>query len=619
MAKYWRKKSRRGKISLTKRVRGLFKWQLVVPAVLLAFFGILFVALPILRIRSLAFAAQEDARYLKDGIILQDFPQIQRGVTRLKEDVVALEKETSRLGWLSVVPFVRAYYLDLDAGLEASRHLLSAAEETVMILSPMAETLGFRTETSSIVAVGGQERLAGIVKAMPVIAEEMQDIKSDLASAGEAVTRIDPKRYPVKIGGLEVRSAVTTARSSVLGLAESSPDLEVFLNTIPRLTGSDRKYTYLVLFQNDKEIRPTGGFWTAYALLGVEEGRLVSAQSGDMYFLDIDNRVSYYPPAPEPIAKYLKLDKWYIRDSNLSPDFKSSVETMLEFWDRVPGVPDVDGVIALDTYFVEELLDVLGEVTIPGYGEPFSSENVVYQLEVYSNVLMKHSGVRKDILGSLMGQMIAQIFALPSGSYDDLASVVIDLLGRKHILLYFLDEEAQQLAETYLVAGRIRDYTGDYLHINDSNFGGRKANWYLEERVTKNVYQEKGEWLCDLTIEYENTGDYNSEWNTGYRDYVRIYVPSGATLINGSGGLEPFSSFNDLGKTVFATFLGVDPKQTTTLKLTYKLPADVVSGKGYRLLIQKQPGTGGFEYEVNLGRNRKSLLLHKDTEIIFDM
>jgi len=255
------------------------------------------------------------------------------------------------------------------------------------------------------------------------------------------------------------------------------------------------------------------------------------------------------------VKKYLKLDDWFIRDTNLSPDYKESVETMKTFWARVPDVPAVDGVIALDTHFVQGLLEVLD------------------QLELYANLLgsqLEKRGGRKNILGVLMQEVVSKTFALPVNEYDSLLSKVWQLARRKHLLLYFEGPEEQRLAEHFNLAGRIEDYEGDYLHVNDANFGGRKANWYVTEAVTQEVKISRDRVVKTVTIDYDNTGEYHSEWNTGYRDYVRIYVPAGAQLLESSGSQDPVQTFEDLNKTVFSAFMAVNPLQTAQLQIKYE-------------------------------------------------
>ncbi len=191
----------------------------------------------------------------------------------------------------------------------------------------------------------------------------------------------------------------------------------------------------------------------------------------------------------------------------------------------------------------------------------------------------------------------------------------MDMAVKKHLLLYFNNPEAQALAEKYNLAGRINDFDGDYLHVNDANLGGRKANMYMKEDISKEIKMLGGgkEVLSTVTVDYENTGSYNADWNTGYRDYVRVYVPKGSELISGSGSLETITSGEDLGRTYFDAYMAVNPLQKAKLTLTYRLPSGLIkNGQPYQLLIQKQPGTDGQNYTVSVGNKKESFVLETD-------
>ena len=80
--------------------------------------------------------------------------------------------------------------------------------------------------------------------------------------------------------------------------------------------GSPLPKRYMVIMQNDKEIRPTGGFWTNYATFKIQEGLLQSDfTSKDFYSIDyaLDPMDAYYdfPDAPQAYTKYLKVERWY--------------------------------------------------------------------------------------------------------------------------------------------------------------------------------------------------------------------------------------------------------------------------------------------------------------------
>lgn len=574
-----------------------------------------FLLWPLLQIFNAGKKLASEVKYFKDGVLLQNLPQMQNALTQMGTTAREMRTAANFLVWLKLVPLFNGYYDDLVNLSEAAEKGSVLGQEVLRTIAPVGESIGL-SPMGERKPLGGQERLVGLTTVTPLLAEVYESFAQQLKEINKRTERINPNRYPEKIGGQAVRPLLSGLKDTVAYLAENHEDVKNLLLVVPGLLGADGGKNYLILFQNDKELRPTGGFWTAYALFRLEKGRIVSIQAGDIYFLDIDNRVAYYPPAPEVISKYLKLDKWYIRDTNLSPDYRQSVETFNEFWERVPGVPAVDGVFAIDTSFVQGMLGLLGEIKIPNY-ETFTSENVVYQLELIANILgsreEKRAG-RKDIIGILMREMLNKAFALPANRYDKLIAEVLTLMQRKHFLLYFRDAVAQSLAERYNFAGRVVNFPGDYLLVNDANFAGRKGNLYVKEKVSKEVKVLGGgkEVVSTVVVDYENTGAYNADLNTGYRDYVRLYVPEGAELLAADGSLEPVVSGQELGKTYFAAYMAVDPLKKAKLTVTYRLPVSILEGKTYRLLIQKQPGTDGQVYTLNVSGRKEEFELDTD-------
>ncbi len=580
-------------------------------------FCLLFIIRPGLRVYAVVKEAQPHVRSLKDAAILQDLQMASEELKALDEKVTAIGTNLKALSWVGAVPVIKNYYHDAKRLLAAADYGIETGQIIVEAVEPLADVLGFKTEKTAAV-LDAEKKVQGLVKAMPQIVLRMDEIAAKFSLIRQELDQIEPNRYPRSFRGQPIRSLLADAKHSMGQIEESMPDIKELLTILPGALGDPQPKTYLVLFQNDKELRPTGGFLTAYALLTLRNGEIVSVSSDDMYHLDM--AIPWHPAPPPVLARYLKVKKYWARDTNLSPDFKESVLEFEKFWDRAPNVPEIDGVIGMDTYVVKELLNVLGPVKLPDHEEEFTSENVVYQLELYANLLMKFQWERKDLLGRLMNAILEKAFHAPREQWKPLFTAGLKLAEEKHILLYLHNQQAQTLTEKYNLAGRIRDFEGDYLHVNDANFAGRKANWYVEEEVTKEVKIEEGKKIESVvSIDYENTGAYHAEWNTGYRDYVRIYVPKGSRLISSSGSLSPVETFEDLGKTVFAGYVACDPLQKASFVVKYELPEDIIEGEKYKLLIQKQPGTDGHRYVINInGKKIEEFGLKTDREFDID-
>jgi hypothetical protein len=412
-----------------------------------------------------------------------------------------------------------------------------------------------------------------------------------------------------------------------------------FLESAQYLLGMDAPRTYLVLFQNDKELRPTGGFMTAYAIMKVENATFTPVASDDIYTLD----AKYTPSiqAPDPIIKYIKgpyilSQKWRLRDMNWSPDFAASMEVVVPAAEKA-GITKIDGIIGVDTQLLVNLLNVIGPIGVSGYGnfstaiEPkCNCPQVIYELESFADVegpiiwdpltgkiILRpaHSDNRKAIIGPLMNSILANALGQPKEKMAPLIEAGFKSLIEKHVLLYMLDDTVQKAVADFGLGGTINQtFDGDYLHINDANLGGRKSNLYAYETVEQNIeIAGDGTATKTVTITYQNPEKQDGWLNSVLPTWVRIYVPKGSELVTSEGLDATAEPYEDLGKTVYAGFFQLRPEGVSKVTFKYKLPFKV--SKEYKLYIQKQPGTDAFLYTINLGKHMEEFKLNVDKEI----
>ncbi len=575
--------------------------------------GFFFVVRPGLKVYADVKAVRQQGRFLKDGLILQDLTKIERDFAGLDGLVVQIEENLKPLSFAKHIPFFGNYYKDAEHILRAAHQGIAAGNILIESVEPFADVLGFKTEGTEAF-LDAERKIEGLVKVMPEIAPRLDEVAAEFAVIRQELETVDPRRYPKSFRGQPIRSLLAEAKQTMSTVEESMPDIKGLLGVLPGVMGDPTRKTYLILFQNDKELRSTGGFLTAYALMTVEGGKIINVQSDDMYKLD-ERIAETIPPTPV-LAQYLKVKESFIRDSNLSPDFYESCQKFEWFLGKVSDFPKIDGIIGIDTYLVRDVLKVLGPVGLAGYEEDFSAENVVYQLELYANLLGRHVAGRKDLLGALMDAMMEKAFNAPREQWKPLFETGLKLVGEKHILLYLHEPKAQQLAEKYNYAGRLQEFDGDYLHINDTNFAGAKANLYIQETVTQDYkVAEDGTVIKTVTIDLNNPEPHDGWLNGTYYDWMRIYVPKGSKLLDSSAWQEVRTS-EDLGKTVFETYTYCYPQNSQSVSVTYELPFKVPQGQALQMLIQKQPGTDGHWYKILLnGQVIDDFELDRDREI----
>ena len=198
-------------------------------------------------------------------------------------------------------------------------------------------------------------------------------------------------------------------------------------------------------------------------------------------------------------------------------------------------------------------------------------------------------------------------------------------MEQKHILFALKNPKAQEGIEAMNFAGQIKNYSGNYLHVNDVNFAGAKSDMFVKRSAKYDlVVDGNGKGTVTLTLDYKNPAppsDCGLEsgglcLNGLLRDWVRIYVPKGSKLLDFKGSEKDVKTYDDLDKTVFEGFLTVKPQGASQAIVRFDLPKKFEKGKSYPLLIQKQPGTDNNVYEIYLnGRKIDSFELTRDREV----
>lgn len=605
--------------------------------ILLVVFALVFGLLPLLALEKDARQLNQELKGVTEGIQTQNLNQSVEKLEKTKVTLGKLKSDYRKLMWVRMIPFIGGYYQDGQRLINGGNYLLEGGDIALEALQPYADILGLegKDESKKPEEMTTEERLMLALDTLDKLQPSLDEIGGKLDLARGEIDQIKPNRYPETLFGKKIRENVVLVINMIDNTAELASEIQPIVSYLKPLLGIPEEKKYLLIFQNDAELRPTGGFLTAYAILSVKNGRFTPLASHDIYTLDalFGNRLK----APEPILNYHKnVFYWHLRDMNLSPDFKVSMETFLENYEKVAGKGTVDAVVAVDTEVLVDLLRVLGPIGVSGWGN-FSAENdercdcpqVFYELERFADKPVQEiKEERKAIIGPLMHSIILNAMGSPRKKWPEFFNVAFANLQEKHILLYFFDEEIQKAIEALNAGGRIRDYDGDYLHINDCNFAGAKSNMYIEQQVSQVIeIASDGTVTKTLTIDYKNPAPpSNCNLEAGelclnglYRDWLRVYVPKGSELIEASGSEIEVKTYEDLGKTVFEAFYGdqspLRPEGKAQLQFKYKLPFKMKEAADYRLLIQKQPGTDNHEYLIKLGKKEEAFELNTDREI----
>ncbi len=571
---------------------------------------------------------REDIARAQEAATNRDLVELSKIFDELQTDLNDLrEARNSTVGWAENFPLTKGYYADSEHFINAGLHMIDAGRELIVLVVPFADAGGFKvSEEQEVVETGLADAFAQWIAIMPDIAQNIDGVLAKLSLAGEELAQVDASRYPENFRGQPVRSLIEGAQVTLVQLNDAGPDIKRALVIIPEIMGVGGEKRYMILMENDKEIRGTGGFWTYISTFRLSNALLNSDfTSNGTYNVDfaLDAIDPYYtfPAVPQAYRDHLKVERMFARDANVSPDLPTAVDQFMLFWElAMPLNSDfkpVDGVFTINTQVLEELLQVTGPVTLNG--TTYDSETVTLELEKIASLELAEQANRKRILGDLMEAMLVNVFESDSNLWPKLVDKGIDLAMRKHVKAYMYDPAAQELIEKYNFGGRIVDpVEGDYAYLVSTNLGGGKTNtWFVNKDVTHNLDREGDRWVRTVSANF-NYGEKGPEYSpfvVRYQDWVRLYVPAGSELISVEGSEDPAGEGEELNKKFYHGYITLGPGESKTITFKYYLPEGIVGGDDYKLYIQKQSGinsephtvivAGGTPETIQLDRDHK--------------
>lgn len=388
---------------------------------------------------------------------------------------------------------------------------------------------------------------------------------------------------------------------------DTKKEVEVVNELVAKYTAKDEKtYTFLLLLQNNYELRPGGGFLGQYAVVKVKNGEVLSTKFEDANLLDQRINAKVTPPAA--LTRKLQIKKWKFRDSNFSPDYPTNVEKALYFYRLAGGGSgeQFDGVIAVNADVFNHVLELTGPITPTGYSTTFSAddgarklEEVVEKAYLGDDVPAESKQARKNIMKVLTAEMSQKLMTL--GNIPRIADLGLEELRNKNVMVWIRDENIQKKIAEVNWAGEVNQtWEKDYLMFVDANLGGLKTDYYVTRKIDYTVdFTTGGKPFATAVYTYNNTAPRADWQTTDYHTFVRLYVPKGS-VYKERFMINAVTQGEELGHYFMGGYVDAEIGQgdvTTTLK--YELP-DTIKPEGYELMIQKQSGIKPLPVNIKL-------------------
>jgi hypothetical protein len=421
------------------------------------------------------------------------------------------------------------------------------------------------------------------------------DPKLDSLSAELRIVEQDRNRIPSS-GLLPPLANAVSQLDSKVNFADTSRALSDFRTDEPglrALLGESAPRTYLVLQQDSAELRATGGFIGSIGYLSFDHGKMSPFQPENVYNIDAMSPGGIAPPAPLVTTFHLKT--WTLRDSNWSPDFAAAAK-QAEFFLQLEAKKHVDGVIAIDPYFISKLLTVTGPVQVPETGDVVDATTF---FPTTLNRVEVDPAVGKRFLSFAAKAIFGHLLATPSSKWLSLLQTLQSGCDTRSVQAYLHDPQAEALIGRHSCSGQLHPITGDGLMVIDSNVGGNKDDFWLQRAFHLTLApQPNGAVRHTLQIHLSGLAPHDKPGSVtkpltgtwGYTGWLRIYLPPSATMTSSSGA--KLEAADDLGRRVLQGWLYVPFNQTVDVTVAYDVTPAATNDGGHHLELywQKQAG-----------------------------
>ncbi len=276
----------------------------------------------------------------------------------------------------------------------------SQLEDSGLILNQLLSLLPQKQDAAKLlsaarlIAVSGQQFIsleadlkmlkltpAGVSSAEKSVSEALRDMDQGIAQSSASlnqayglVSSVDANNLPP-----QNRESFVTLKGELQAAQLALANFTGVFHLAKSLLSGNKNI--LVLFENNNELRPTGGFMGTFGSMEIRDGAIGKINVSSIY--DLDGQLIPVIQPPQPV---LNLGgRWYLRDSNWFADFPFSAEKISQFYEMEGGeTPDL--IIAMTPDLIIDWLKIVGPVSLPNYGLTLTADNFVEQTQAQSTL-----------------------------------------------------------------------------------------------------------------------------------------------------------------------------------------------------------------------------------------
>ncbi|MEJ5944706.1 DUF4012 domain-containing protein [Pseudokineococcus basanitobsidens] len=482
-----------------------------------------------------------------------------------REALPDLQARTARARTASSDPLWRAAGVLPAVGddLRAVSAVSAAVDDVAVDVLPRLLGASEALDPAALAGEGGRLQLGPLQAAAPALAEADDAARN----ARDAVTAVPVEGLLPQLSG-----PVGRVRDGLDDLVATTGAASRIAALVPPMAGADGRRTYMLLVQNNAELRATGGIPGAWAVVTADDGALELEQVG-----------SAFEPADEPVLPLdpadlaLHGDRMgrYLQSTTSTPRFPVAAGLAREMLRRSTGT-EVDGVLSVDPVALSYVLAGTGPVALPT-GDELSAATAVPLLlsDVYARY--EDPAAQDDFFADAAGAVFEGLAA----GEGDRRVVLAGLLraGREgRLLAWSADEREQALLSGAAVGGDLPAEGGPDVGVFLDDGTEGKVGYYLRAAVSvRRACADAGSVEVETVLSSSAPALGLPRYVTGTRvpegergtavTNVMVYGPAdgGIATVALDGEDVPFTSVDDRGRPVALVRVAVPPGGSATV------------------------------------------------------
>lgn len=453
--------------------------------------------------------AVSSAQSLQQTIVDSDKSKREEQVNTFSDHVSKAYKQTSSPLWqlASVVPYAGDDISAVRTMVAAMENISSQALPQLLQAADNIDLNNVHVENGTIEISGLEASQRPLQIADDTIDKATREVKTVKAVKTPHVAQIADALKTVETYCEKLDSMVHSL-NSIVQVLPSMLGTESHVNNAPR--------NYLILAQTNAEARPSGGLTGSLGLVTVQGGH-VSLQPfvSDSEIQNADEPVVDLT-AEERLLFTDKLGK-DIRDVNFTPDFPRTGEIVSAMWNRQYGVA-VDGVIAIDPLFLQNMLAVTGGVAMPD-GSTLDGANTAQTLlhDVYARMAPQET----DEYFAVAAQAAFNHIMQNAGNFKSYVKALSTSVEQGHVMVWSAHEDEQNLIADSAISGRlITEGAKPQVGVYISDETESKMDWYLHREVTTEFQKVARNGANQYTVHIKLQNTLTAEEAASEAEYV---------------------------------------------------------------------------------------------------